>query len=261
MILTSFDVGRKNLACCVYDNTARTILFWHIFDLGDRCRGTGVHREMYRQFDDAWDSLGRADVVLVERQPRTNPQMRVIEAIVEAYFVLKGKRCVDYSSRHKLGRTLDSSVNTYAARKRASVDLTNKFLQETAADEGVMAIWRASKKKDDLGDALLQACSYRGDLPPPDESLAEAELTRKVPRREPADKRNHLRKLYTRSQVKWFFSEWLGEKKGGNRIVLPEHDDTLALRFESMLDKSSRVKRSVERLWPDLDACIRQMLM
>ena len=175
--------------------------------------------------------------------------------------MLKGKRCVDYSSRHKLAGVLDRSVNTYTARKRASVLATSKFLEESQADETVRAIWRSSKKKDDLGDALLQACSYKNGDVPPDESLAEAELTRKVPRREPVDKRNHLRKLYTRSQVKWFFSEWLGEKKGGNRIVLPEHDDTLALRFESMLDKSSRVKRSVERLWPDLDACIRQMLM
>lgn len=257
MILASFDVGRKNLACCVYDNDARQILFWHVFDLGDRCRGTGVHREMYRQFDHEWPALSKAELVLVERQPRTNPQMRVIEAIVEAYFVLKGKRCVDYSSRHKLAGVLDRSVNTYTARKRASVLATSKFLEESQADEAVRAIWRSSKKKDDLGDALLQACSYKNGDVPVDEpgEFVTTELSRWIPRREPTDKRNSVRKLYTRCQVKWFFTEWFGGMPA-------EDDETVVLRFESMLAKrdASRVSRTVAKLWPNVESCVSQML-
>jgi hypothetical protein len=256
MIIASYDVGRKNLACCVYDNTARQILFWHIFNLGDRCRGTGVHREMYRQFDNAWGVLGGADLVLVERQPRTNPQMRVIEAIVEAYFVLRGKRCVDYSSRHKLAGVLDSSVNTYTARKRASVQATRNFLEENAlaADDTIREVWRASKKKDDLGDAFLQAFSYRSGEPAVDDpgEFVTAELERWIPRREPKDKRNSIRKLYTRCQVKWFFTEWFGTSPD------PEGDG-LCARFVDALAKNPRVRRTVEALWPSVESCVGQM--
>lgn len=253
MIIGSFDVGRKNLACCVYDNSARKILFWHVFDLGDNCRGTGVHREMYRQFENEWAVLGSTDLVLVERQPRTNPQMRVIEAIVEAYFVMKGKRCLDYSSRHKI--KLDSSINTYAARKRASVEATKKFLDEEpdGADANIRAIWKASKKKDDLGDAFLQACSYKNcEEPTENASFVTAELSRWIPKREPKDKRNNIRKPYTRSQVKWFFTEWFDT---------PDLEDvTLESRFMEKLAKNARLKRSVENLWPDLKSCMSQLL-
>lgn len=319
----SFDVGRKNLACCLLrrrrddendeNDDAWEVAFWHVFRVEDHFRGTRFHRELYRQFDEVLDPVwwkkpddddddddlsttttrrrhARESVVLVERQPRTNPQMRVVEAIVEAYFVIRGGaggggggggggRCLDYSSRHKLGASLegvrlDARVNTYAARKRAAVVAATRFVETRPVSASARGVWDAARKKDDLADALLQALSYVSGGSPhhpqhveheddnDNETVSAQELRRWIPRREPKDTRNHVRKPYTRSQVKWIVTEWLGDRSHKTLPELTEGTQPLLRKqLQSLLATKdhARVARSVRHLWPDLDACLLQL--
>jgi hypothetical protein len=236
MILASLDIGRRNLALCVLEGDR--IIDWHVFDLGQR-RGVSLIREMQRQFKDR-QSLSAVDVCVVERQPAANPQMRVIEAAVEAYFVFHGVgRVVDYSPRHKLSHL--SGVMTYSQRKRASVREAEKYLVDHPQPD-MARLFRSSRKKDDLADALMQALHFKKD--PSLENEVVEETPGYILAREPKDKGNRG-KPFSRSQVKWFIQRWVAEGSGPEEAIIEGH-----------LPKHSRVRRSIERWWSSLQECL-----
>jgi hypothetical protein len=212
MQIVSFDVGRKNLACCMYSSESAQITFWKIFDIGER-NGAKLIVDAFEQLDNH-PILLTGDIVLVERQPHSNPPMRIIEAIVESYFVGKGLKTIDYSSRFKLGNMDLTSLGNlrgktnYSVRKKAAIQICKVFLTENPQPTTIQHVWDTCKKKDDLADCFLQALSYKDSdtetkitLPPPS--------CQYLPKREPKEK-NEKGRIFTRCQVKWFCIEWFG---------------------------------------------------
>lgn len=244
MKLASFDVGRRNLAMCIIQNNI--ILDWEVFDLGQR-RGVSLIREMQRQFRTR-PHLATLDACIVERQPSANPQMRVIEAAVEAYFVFLGTpKVLDYSPRYKLSHVDGvSGRGNYAQRKKASIREAEKFLEEHPSG-GMERVFKTSKKKDDLADALIQALHFLKE--PLDTSGPPAPSF--ILAREPQDKGNRG-KVFTRSQVKWWVQKWVAEAMSQQTMAPRSESDIVAGNFKG----HSRVKRSIERWWKSVDECI-----
>jgi hypothetical protein len=235
MLVTSFDVGRRNLAACVVDTDGPRVLFWHVFDLGAP-RGVQLHRAV-RVALDAHPVLRQARVV-VEAQPSRNPQMRVIEAVVEAYFayLCPEARVVAFSPRHKLAGVGSGRGHArYAERKRASVAAVQALLDAHAQSDEVAAVWRASRKRDDLADALLQALAYARE---PVEVVAEQPHARPLLARRPRepDAMSARAPALTACGVKWAFVHVCGA---------PATADALEACAPP------RVRKAVARLWPD----------
>jgi hypothetical protein len=252
MKIVSFDVGRKNLACCIHDSNTNLITFWYIFDIGEN-KGTKLIYNAFAELD-KFPILLTGDIVLVERQPNCNPTMRVIEAIVESYFVGKGLATMDYSSRFKLNNADLSSLgnlkgkSNYAVRKKAAIGLCRLHLTNHPQPETVVKIWDTCKKKDDLADCLLQALSYtdyKGTAP---STLVLTEPPPWLPTREPRDKNLSKGKIFTRCQVKWLLVDWFGR-------LLDTEDNILA-----KIKLHPRVLRSVNSHWrKDLSLCLLQL--
>jgi len=212
MKIVSFDVGRKNLACCMYSSESAQITFWKIFDIGER-KGAKLIVDTFEQLNN-FPILLTGDIVLVERQPHSNPPMRIIEAIVESYFVGKGLNTVDYSSRFKLGNMDLTSLGNlkgktnYSVRKKAAIEICKINLTENPQPTTIQHVWDTCKKKDDLADCFLQALSYINNGVS-DNAQITLPSCPFLPKREPKEK-NEKGRNFTRCQIKWFFTDWFG---------------------------------------------------
>ena len=115
-------------------------------------------------------SLLIRDVVLIERQPPIAKLMRVVQGMLEVYFICNGKETIVYDARRKLPRSGEeglSGAEKYRRRKKAAIERCDAFLRSAAgaASEGVLEAFQASSKKDDIADAVIQALSFAGGTP------------------------------------------------------------------------------------------------
>lgn len=116
------------------------------------------------------DSDRPPDHVIIENQPcLKNPRMKSTQMMIFAYFV---RRFIDseppvdirmFQPRDKLavytGDPVECALKSkYARRKRLSVVYTSRLL--VSEDDSIREVFDASKKKDDLADAYLQALTF-----------------------------------------------------------------------------------------------------
>ena len=160
MLILSFDIGIKNLAYCLIDSEDKCILDWNILD----CSGTNETLRVIQELDDL-EYLREADIVLLEKQPSFNPKMRNISTAIYVYFILriqheqnKNTKIIFYPAKYKLKCchvTIEhKSKCKYRQNKNLGVVHTRHLL--TSHKD----FFEKSKKKDDLADCYLQACSY-----------------------------------------------------------------------------------------------------
>jgi hypothetical protein len=205
MKVISFDVGMKNLAYCVSDNDK--IIDWNVIELKpmtkeDLC--CCIVRTL-----DGLELLNNSEIVLIEKQPSRNNKMRIIEALLNAYFVIRGSsnsqssisKVIVYSAKHKLGKNTFKGMSSYRERKKLGIARTIEFLNSTPENEEMKSLFAASKKKDDLADSLLMALAYnKSDM------LSEIS-TRTLPEpikivcRKPTSSQE--KKGYSKSNLKW----------------------------------------------------------
>ena len=107
MIILSFDVGIKNLAYCQIDSITKDILDWYIIDCSVPKNGNVIVKLIEEM--EKIPSLLDSDVILIEKQPSFNPQMRIISTAIYVYFTLrlnyeKGMKTkiLYYSAKNKL---------------------------------------------------------------------------------------------------------------------------------------------------------------
>lgn len=164
MRIGSLDVGVTNLALCILDTERGSIDEWRLFSLPKQVEQ--IPRALLALFSSDL-SLETLDAVLIEKQPGKNKTMVRVEAYLYMLFTSLKCNVKLYSARNKLansdvcfrGRSRDS----YKLRKRASIMLTRKYLNDTkTVNPTRLAEFEASTKKDDLADSLLQALSYGG---------------------------------------------------------------------------------------------------
>jgi len=176
-IIVSFDIGIKNLAYCVVildDSQAiHDICRWEIKDISN---GKGVKIGFEAICDGVIDALddimknikekyGEAYNVTayIENQPAVKaPTMKSIQIIIYTYFRLQEKchpKLVSASTKNRFMQSKGVEVKTkdYRGAKAASIQYITEYLQNKESMSQHLHTLKASKKKDDLSDCLLQA--------------------------------------------------------------------------------------------------------
>jgi hypothetical protein len=208
MYILSFDVGLKNLAFCILKENE--IIDWDVSEIKYRtnqnlCDAIVHHLDNFPQ-------MLNCETVLIEKQPSRNNKMRIIEALLNAYFVIKGSSNVEskiskvlvYSAKYKLGSNTMKGKANYSERKKISIARCKKFLEITSNEKWNSEFFK-SKKKDDLSDCLLQALAYnKHDI---FQSLQDVENNEKVSIRKPSEKQERSGN-YSRSNIKYLLQTY-----------------------------------------------------
>tara|TARA_B100001094_G_scaffold137877_1_gene133523 strand:+ start:787 stop:1530 length:744 start_codon:yes stop_codon:yes gene_type:complete len=221
MYILSFDVGIKNLAFCVFDSKTKKICRWENISL-DPQKGEDMCLCVVRNMDNYEELLNFIDKVVIEKQPSRNNKMRVIEALLQSYFVIKGLASLEstiskvsiYSAKHKLGNipSLRGKSN-YAERKKLSVQRCKSYIESSNQPFEMKNKFEKSKKKDDLADTLLQALAYIGD---PILETQQTEISNsKISARKPTDKQE--KRGYSKNNLKYFYKEY-GKEEFKNKF-------------------------------------------
>lgn len=183
-VIISFDIGIKNLACCVLsvgDKQEKTanILLWYIISLAAPKEKIPNVQELslrlYAELDDLVEVLeqnnvGHIDTVLIENQPsKLNGAMKTIQMLIYGYFQLrrhwegKASNVALISASGKL-KDHDYVIDTsqvdktgYDLNKWKAIKLAEKYIEN---DAKLVPIFSSYNKKDDMSDAMLQAIAW-----------------------------------------------------------------------------------------------------
>lgn len=140
---------------------------------------TTMGNTLYNELD-KYPSTLTADTVLLENQPvLKNPTMKSVQMFVYSYYLMKGFRNEDsainsikcYSASKKLDiiklfpsdianqytKSVDNLKSKYSKNKKLSVLMTDYLLKDCSK---WYPLFKESKKKDDLCDALLMTLHY-----------------------------------------------------------------------------------------------------
>ena len=162
-MILSFDVGIRNLAYCLIDNSDNdwNILDWNIID----CTSSNSILTLIKELD-ALPHLLNSTTVLIEKQPSFNPKMRIISGCIYTYFTLRiahelnrNVKLIFYSAKHKLKHINVEQIKAktkYSRNKKTAIEETKFILKES----DWLNFFLNNKKKDDLADSLLQGLSY-----------------------------------------------------------------------------------------------------
>ena len=160
MGLLSIDVGIKNLAMCLIDESTQLVLQWDVSGVPPQHQD-GLFVSLRNHLDEKpW--VLTATTILIEKQPGMNKTMKTVENFLHSYFVIKNPNAetIIYDARHKVPDIAGAGKAKYRQRKKAAVDRCRTFLETSEINKHWMATFVASKKKDDLADTVLQALSY-----------------------------------------------------------------------------------------------------
>lgn len=189
MIILSFDVGIKNLAYCQIDSLTCDILDWYIIDCSVPKNGNVIVKLIEEL--ESISNLLESDIILIEKQPSFNPQMRIISTAIYVYFTLrlcyeqqKKTKILYYSAKNKLKLCIDTESlqnkknaikdgnikgakgkrKSYYYNKKAAIEQTKASIENKINKNNLYNIYlnyfTKSKKKDDLADSYLQALAY-----------------------------------------------------------------------------------------------------
>ena len=100
-LLLSIDVGIKNLAMCLMDQTNEKIIEWDVSGVPPQHQD-GVFVCM-RDHLNSKPWILDADIVLIEKQPPTNRGMGAVQNFLHAYFVIHNKETIIYDAIQEKG--------------------------------------------------------------------------------------------------------------------------------------------------------------
>jgi hypothetical protein len=186
-LIISFDVGVKNLSCCVLnvlnvatnsDSSAAQVVIWRILALAEEKEKVPSIQEcsgrLFMALDELVDELEQLgfthiDQVLIENQPsKLNGTMKSIQMMIYAYFQLRrhwegkvSKTDMVSASQKLLGHAHaipECPTKTgYALNKWKAVRYCECYI---SGDTALGSMFQGYKKKDDLADSMLQALSW-----------------------------------------------------------------------------------------------------
>lgn len=174
----SFDIGVTNMAyCCIVVDEVKhkRISQWGCFSIKAKTLEAQT-RKLIEHLDKL--SFPPNTTVVIEKQPRVNARMRVLEGCLLMYFCLRGpkggtegsySKVVTFSPHHKLKlyqRTEDEpelvfklSLKSHYGRKKLGIEHCRRFLKRYNESSWI-TFFESHKKKDDLADSYLQGLSY-----------------------------------------------------------------------------------------------------
>ena len=211
MLVTAFDIGIKNMAYCTLDSDTKRITAWEVFEVLYDTEDEfprALHAAMA-----ARDSFDDSGLVLIEKQPKCNPKMRCVEAMLKYHFAACGVPFRSYSAVHKLNHECSGRGN-YAARKRLSIQTTRKELADRQQEQRFCELFESTKKKDDLADTYLMCMSYVSapmavtEMCQTAAAAAQQQQEKAVPARAPTTKQERT-KRYSAANVKYLVRQAL----------------------------------------------------
>ena len=179
-IIISFDIGIKNLGCCILEynnkNDNANIIHWDIHNLVDTNKKTKpsisqLSNNIFSEMDKIVEKCSHIDYVLLENQPsRINGTMKTIQMIIFSYFQLlkynknsikdillisPSKKTLEHP--YDIDMSLCNLTNRYNQTKWKSIQLTYIYIENSDYLKNYL---QSFKKKDDICDAFLQAISW-----------------------------------------------------------------------------------------------------
>lgn len=199
-MILSIDVGIRNLAMCLLDDTTNRIVEWDVSGIPPQ-HEDGVYVSLRKHLDERPWTLD-ADVVLIEKQPDRNKKMVSVMHFLHAYFVIKNPNAqtILYDARHKIPDVAGPGRSQYLKRKKTSIERCKEFIHTGDTNAHWIPTFEASKKKDDLADTVMQALSYR---PTTTATATTTTKTTKIIPRKPND--NQKRTKYSKSNLVWLY--------------------------------------------------------
>lgn len=193
MFVLSFDIGIKNLAYCLLEESGEdaTIRGWKVCDIGASTYEKQCAK-LIGELDLVMETLststeGRDVAVVIERQPSRNPKMRVISGEVYMYFMLHRNtvpekrryfyenvsicKVVYFSPKFKLkvynAKEGDDPIvekkykSQYTYRKNLAKQHCERIMKrDIERNKEWIELYNSSKKKDDLCDSMLQGLAW-----------------------------------------------------------------------------------------------------
>lgn len=223
-VLLSIDVGIKNLAMCLIDESTQLVLQWDVSGVPPQHQD-GLFPCLRNHLDEKPWVLS-ATTILIEKQPGMNKTMKTVENFLHSYFVIKSPKSetIIYDARHKVPDIAGAGKARYRQRKQAAVNRCRTFLETSEINKHWMTTFVASKKKDDLADTVLQALSYiNRRVVEPKKSAKGKEPTdkkKKVTARKPNE--NQKATKYSIPNLVWFLKNETREKLEGDKRFMKD---------------------------------------
>jgi hypothetical protein len=199
MSILSIDVGIRNLALCLIQESDKHVLQWDVSGVPPQ-HEDGLFKSIRNHLDEKpW--VLTAETILIEKQPGQNKTMKSVENFLHAYFLIKcpQSEVIIYDARHKVPDVVGKGKAMYRKRKQTAVDRCRLFLNDEPNKH-----WRElfvnSKKKDDLADTVLQALSYINRIVKP--VTEKAKKSEKLVARKPNE--NQKATKYSKCNLVWF---------------------------------------------------------
>lgn len=167
-MILSIDVGIRNLAMCLLDDESRIVQEWDVSGVPPEHKD-GLFVTLRDHLDERpWTRDSRLKTILIEKQPSKNKRMVCVMHFLHAYFVIKAPHAetILYDARHKVPDVAGPGKRAYLKRKKTAIERCREYIDDDGKNRHWLALFDASKKKDDLADTLMQALSFVNRIEP-----------------------------------------------------------------------------------------------
>jgi len=199
-MILSIDVGIRNLAMCLLNETSNLIVEWDVSGVPPEHKD-GLYVSLRKHLDERPWVLD-ADVVLIEKQPERNKKMISVMHFLHSYFVIKSPHAdtILYDARHKIPDVAGAGKTLYRKRKNTAIERCREFIHSGDVNKHWVDLFNVSKKKDDLADTVMQALSYTRRVEP---TPSVAKKSKKVTPRKPTP--NQKETKYSKANLAWIY--------------------------------------------------------
>ena len=159
-MILSIDVGIRNLAMCLLNETSNLVIHWDVSGVPPEHKD-GIYVSLRKHLDERpW--ILDADTILIEKQPDRNKKMVSVMHFLHAYFIIKNPKAetIIYDARHKIPDVAGPGRSQYLKRKKVSIERCEAFIRRDDVNAHWLDTFIKSKKKDDLADTIMQALSF-----------------------------------------------------------------------------------------------------
>jgi hypothetical protein len=200
-MILSIDVGIKNLAVCLLNETSNLVVEWDVSGVPPQ-HSDGIYVSLRKHLD-ARPWVLDAKTILIEKQPDRNKKMVSVMHFLHAYFIIKcpDAETIIYDARHKIPDVAGPGRSQYLKRKKVSIERCEEFIRQDDVNAHWLPVFLESKKKDDLADTVMQALSFVNRVEVKSTKKVK-KSTKLVPRR---PNENQKATKYSKSNLAWIY--------------------------------------------------------
>lgn len=200
-MILSIDVGIKNLAMCLLNETSNLVVEWDVSGVPPQ-HSDGIYVSLRKHLD-ARPWILNTKTVLIEKQPDRNKKMVSVMHFLHAYFIIKcpDAETIIYDARHKIPDVAGPGRSQYLKRKKVSIERCEEFIRQDDVNAHWLPVFLESKKKDDLADTVMQALSFVNRVEIKSTKKVK-KSTKLVPRR---PNENQKATKYSKSNLAWIY--------------------------------------------------------